>query len=186
MEHDSIHERGRALEEEYFRKKNAELIEKMRAAAAQQQARADISARTGVTDPAVLAQFEALGFTADTVSLLPLVPLLQVAWAEGGVSDAERALIEKAASGRGIEPGTVAGAQLKAWLDQRPSGELFQNAASLVAAMLDTPASGMSAADLVTAAESIAAASGGFLGIHKVSAEEKQVLADLSAALTKK
>jgi hypothetical protein len=52
--------------------------------------------------------------------------------------------------------------------------------------MLDTPASGMSADDLVKAAESIAAASGGFLGIHKVSAEEKQVLADLSAALTKK
>jgi hypothetical protein len=186
MEHDSIHERGRALEEEYFRKKNAELIEKMRAAAAQEQARADISARTGVTDPALLAQFESLGFTAETVALLPLVPLLQVAWAEGGVDQAERALIEKAARGRGIEPGSAADAQLKKWLDQRPSGELFQNAASLVAAMLETPASGLSAGDLVKAAESIAAASGGFLGIHKVSAEEKQVLADLSAALTKR
>ena len=52
----------------------------------------------------MLQELEALGFTPDTVSLLPLVPIVQVAWAEAGVSDDERKLIVQFARG-GISRG---------------------------------------------------------------------------------
>ena len=55
--------------------------------------RRQLGERTGLTDPALIAELEALGFTPDTVALLPLVPVVQVAWAEGGVSTKERALV---------------------------------------------------------------------------------------------
>ena len=105
---DSFAERGRSLEEEYFRRKDTELIEKMRRAATATEARAEMGKRTGLTDPALLQELETLGFTPDTVLLLPLVPVVQMAWAEGGVTPAERSLIVTLARSRGIQEGGAA------------------------------------------------------------------------------
>src|SRR5918994_253835 len=102
VDHDSIHDRGRALEEEYFRKKNRELVEKMRRDAADEEARRARGERRGPRTPKAIRGWQALGFTADTVALLPLVPVIRVAWAEGGVTDAERQAIRKLAHARGI------------------------------------------------------------------------------------
>ena len=182
---DMFAERGRSLEEEYFRRKDRELIEKMRQAAAADAERSEMGKRTGLTDPALLKELEALGFTADTVVLLPLVPVVQVAWAEGGVSDAERHLIVKLARARGISEDSAADRQLADWLDQRPAAQVFIHATRLIRAMLDAPGhSGLDADDLVKQAESIAAASGGMLGIiGRISAEEREILKTLAGQL---
>ena len=188
MDRDSIHDRGRALEEEYFRKKDRELVEKMRRAAEAEQARADLSAKTGLTDPALVTELQELGFTPETVALLPLVPLVQVAWAEGGVTEAERAQILKLARSRGIAEGSAADRQLAGWLDQRPADSVFTQATRLIRAMLDSSpaAAGMTADDLVRYCESIAEASGGFFGINRVGSDEKAILASLAQTLKKK
>ena len=60
-DHDSFAERGRALEEEYFRKKDRELIEKLRRASEVDQARGELSKETGLTDPAMLACTAGIG-----------------------------------------------------------------------------------------------------------------------------
>src|SRR5687768_9643607 len=180
-------ERERALEDEYFRRKDKELIEKMRKAAAADVARAEMGKRTGLADPELLQELEALGFTPETVILLPLVPIVQVAWAEGGVSAAERELIVKLARARGISEGSSADAQLKEWLDRRPSDRVFTDATRLIQAMLDAPGHpgiSVTADDLVKQAEAIASASGGMLGIiGRVSAEERELLKTLAARL---
>ena len=180
-------ERERALEDEYFRRKDKELIEKMRKAAAADVARAEMGKRTGLADPELLQELEALGFTPETVILLPLVPIVQVAWAEGGVSAAERELIVKLARARGITEGSAADAQLRQWLDRRPSDRVFLDATRLIRAMLDAPGHpgiGVTAGDLVKQAEAIASASGGMLGIiGRVSAEERQILKTLTERL---
>ena len=187
---DIFSERGRSLEEEYFRRKDRELIEKMRKAAAADHARSEMGKRTGLDDPQLLNELEALGFTPDTVILLPLVPIVQVAWAEGGVSDAERHLIVKLARARGIDEGTAADAQLMEWLNHRPSDRVFADATRLIRAMLDAPGHpgiSVTADDLVKQAESIASASGGMLGIiGRISAEERGLLTTLAAQLKKR
>ena len=68
-------ERGRSLEEEYFRARDRELIEKMRRAAAAEATRQQLRARSGLQDPELVKELESLGFTPDTVDLLPFVPL---------------------------------------------------------------------------------------------------------------
>ena len=129
-------DRGRSLEEDYFRKQDQELIERMRKAAAAVREREALEAKTGLHDPELLKDLQELGFTADTVSLLPLMPLLQVAWAEGGVSPQERRLIVDLARRRGITDGSPADAQLSEWLTRSPDTSVFRRAERLIAAVL--------------------------------------------------
>ena len=178
VDKDTFAERGRALEDEYFRKRDRELIEKMRKATG-------LSARTGLTDPAMVQELQELGFTPETVVLLPLVPLVQMAWAEGGVTASERRLVVKLARSRGITEGSAADGQLAGWLDTRPSDAVFGQATRLIAAMLDASpaAAGMTAEELVDYCEKIAEASGGFFGINRVGSDEKQILASIAEGL---
>ena len=190
-EKDRFAERGRSLEDDYFRKKDQELIEKMRSAAAAEkaraelgQARAEMGQRVGITDPALLQELDALGFTPETVVLLPLVPAVQMAWAEGGVSPAERALLVQLARSRGIDEGSAADRKLAEWMSTRPGQQVFANATRLIRAMLaSSGAHDLTADDLVKQSEAIAAASGGMLGMNRVSAEERQLLTALASEL---
>ena len=139
-----------------------------------------------IQDPELLRDLSELGFTGDTVSLLPLVPILQVAWADADVSPEERKLILGIARIRGIAEGSPADQQLAAWLTHRPAPSVFSGAGRLVAAMLadGSPAThDLSADDLVKYCESIAAASGGILGLAKVSATERAAIEQVQKAL---
>lgn len=185
-EDNPLADRGRALEEDYFRKKDRELIEKMRTADAAAKARKELGASTGLSDPALLDDLQQLGFAPDTVPLLPLIPLVRVAWAEGGVSAQERKMILDLARARGIAAGSTADRQLAEWLDRQPSESVFARAMRLISAVMSgqsTNASTLSADDLVRYCEEIAAASGGLLGIGKVSSEERKLLASIAAEL---
>ena len=179
-------ERGRSLEEDYFRKKDRELIEKMRTAAAAAQVRTDLARKTGLDDPELLQELQNLGFTPDTIGLLPLMPVIQIAWAEGGITQPERDLILRLARSRGIEAGSAADRELAEWLTHRPADAVFARAGRLIRAMLDSGAADagdLNADDLVKYCEEIASASGGILGIGRVSAEERALLASIAADL---
>jgi hypothetical protein len=176
----------RDQEEDYFRRQDRELIERMRKAAAADSARGPLEAQTGIHDPELLRDIAALGFTADTVGLLPLVPILQVAWAEGSVSAAERKLILDVARHRGITEGSAADKQLAEWLAHKPSADVFARADRLVAAMLAAhagPTHDLTADDLLKYCETIAHASGGILGLGKVSHAERAAIEEVHKAL---
>lgn len=183
---DGITDDVRKREEEYFRRQDKELIEKMRRASAAAQERLALETQTGIHDPEMLQQLQDLSFTPGTIALLPLIPVLQVAWAEGGISTAERTAIVALARARGISAGSEADHQLTAWLELRPSADTFRKATRLIAAMVDHPGEGfqdISADDLLKYCEQIAHASGGIFGIGSVSAEERAALQQISAQL---
>ncbi len=181
-------DRARAQEDDYFRRKDLELIEKLRKTAAAKATQDALGQATGVTDPSVLVELESLGFTPDTVDLLPLVPVLQVAWAEGGITPAERDQLLKLAEARGIGAGSAAYDRLTSWMTTRPAEAVFAGAGRLINALLSSGSQAvadLSADDLVKYCESIAAASGGVFGVFgRVSTEEKQLLASIAADLT--
>jgi hypothetical protein len=186
QDHDAFADRGRALEEDYFRKKDRELVEKMRQAAEAEAARESLGQQTGLTDPALIAELQALGFTPETVRLLPLVPVVQVAWAEGSVTAAERKQVVELARTRGIAEGTPADTQLAEWLAIRPSDDVFARATRLIRALLAAPSEeplAVTADDLVSYCERIAAASGGILGIGRISGQERALIESIAAEL---
>jgi hypothetical protein len=185
-ENEFLGDRGRALEDEYFHRRDRELVEKIRKAAAAEKTRQDMGTKTGVHDAEVIQALLDLGFTTDTVVLLPLVPIVQMAWAEGGVSAAERDLIVKLARSRGVDPGSAADRVLTEWLTTRPGDGVFTQAGRLINAVLASESGqpgGLTADDLVKHAEAIAAASGGILGIGRVSAEERALLTSIATSL---
>jgi hypothetical protein len=185
-EKDALRDRGRALEDDYFRKRDNELIEKIRRHAEMGAERRRFGQQAGVADEEILNDLQTLGFTSETVKLLHLVPLVQMAWADGGVSDGERDLIVQAARSRGIEPGSAADQQLAAWLADRPSGALFEKTLRAIGAILHAlPMAEREASqrDLLAYSTAIASASGGILGFRTVSEEERQLLARISKEL---
>lgn len=188
-DHDTFAERGRALEEDYFRKKDRDLVEKMRQAAAAEQARGEIGQQTGLTDPALLQELLDLGFAPDTVVLLPLVPVLEVAWAEGGITPAERDLLISLARSRGIEAGGAADRQLTLWMTSKPEPAVFQRAGRLIAAMLSSgtgqAGAALTADKLVEYCEQIAAVSGGIFGtsLRSITGEERALLTRIASDL---
>ena len=183
---DALSDRGRSLEEDYFRKKDQELVEKMRLAASRQRAQREMGDRTGLHDPEMLEELQALGFTPETVVLLPLMPVVQVAWAEGHVTAAERALVMKLARSRGIADGSAADRHLSNLLDTRPDTDVFTRAMRLIRAMLSghrQDQEPLNVDDLVAYCEAIAAASGGLLGLKRISGEERAVIETIAAQL---
>lgn len=185
---DAFAERGRSLEEEYFHRKERELIEKMRVRAAADDQRRRLGETAGLADEEVLHDLQDLGYTPETVMLLHLIPLIQTAWAEGGVSQKERDLIVRAARSRGITEGTPCDQQLNMWLSKRPSDEMFEKSLRAIRTILQAqPADARAASetDLLSLATAIAGASGGIVGFGAVSAEERQILAHISDELKK-
>ena len=164
-------------EEDYFQKKDRELIEKMRQRAKAQQQLRELGEQIGVTDPELSRELAELGFTPETVKLLPLIPVLEMAWAEGGVTAAERKMVVDVARARGIEEGSAADRQLAEWLDRRPEESVFRRAGRLINALF---ASGgrfdLTPDDLLKYCEAIADASGGLFGIRRVSSDERATL----------
>ena len=184
---DAFAERERALEDEYFQRRERELIEKMRRRAALEAERQQMAEVAGITDQEILQELQQLGYTRDTVVLLHLLPLVQVAWAEWGVSARERQLILDVAKLRGVEPGSTAYEQLIQWLETRPSEEFAEKTLRLISAMLQAlPPEKRETAkrDLVGYCTQVAAVSGGMLGfVNKISDDERAMLEHIAAEI---
>jgi hypothetical protein len=176
-------------EEEYFLRAEAELLEKVRARAAKEAERRAMGEHHGVEDPEILKAFEDAGYDRETVRILHLVPILQVAWVDGEVSDAERAEILKLAGTRGVAEGSPAHAKLLSWLESPPTPEFFERTMTILARLIEVLPDERETAlqgEIMTSALKVASASGGFLGLgKKVSAEEKALLAHFAESFEK-
>ena len=91
----------------------------------------------GIDDQDVLEALQDLGYTSETIPLLHLVPLVEVAWSEGGVADREREMIFKIAEARGIPPDGVAHEMLSHWLENKPSDKFFDNSLKAIRVIFD-------------------------------------------------
>lgn len=188
MSDDISNSRRRESEERHFQKIEQELVAKLRRKAEEAARLRSLSEQTGIVDEGLLSDLRELGYTDDTVKLLYLAPLVQVAWADGQLSERERDLILQAASSRGIDQDSSAGRQLTDWLTSRPSEELFAKTMRIIGALLDArPAAERETTerDLLSYASAIADASGGILGFGKVSAEERELIARITTELTR-
>jgi hypothetical protein len=170
----------RAHEEDYFQKRDRELIEKARKQADAQRQLRELGERVGVTDPEVSRELAELGFTPETVKLLPLIPVLEMAWAEGGVTPEERKMVVELARTRGVEEGSAADVQLAEWLDRRPEESVFRRAGRLIGALLSDGRFNITPDDIIKYSEAIADASGGLFGIRRVSSEERATLSRIA------
>ena len=133
---DIFKDRERGFEADYFRKQDEKLLEKMRERASLQEVAQALAEKLRVDDAELLRRVVDLGLTHETGAAILLAPLVQVAWAGGGVTDREREVVFEIAASRGVGPGSPAHAQLEAWLLQRPPDALFETAMEVMNAGL--------------------------------------------------
>jgi hypothetical protein len=190
MEKDAFKERERGQEEGYFRAQDARLIDKLREDARLEEIVLALAEHLRVNDPELLRRVIALGVTLETGPAFLLAPLIQVAWAEGNVTDRERDTVLRIAAARGVEPGTPAHAQLLKWLQERPPDALFDTAMEVIRgglALLPPAEREERLKRLVQASHEVAQASGGLakvLGLGSgVSGEEEAVLEAITTTL---
>jgi hypothetical protein len=190
MDRDMFKERERSFEEDYFRKHEAKLIEKLRERARLEEIAEELAVKLQVDNPDLLKRIMALGVTLDTASAFLLAPLVQVAWAGGAVTDRERQAVLRVATARGVEKDSPGYAQLETWLRERPVDAVFDAAIEAIKTGLSvlTPAEQAERTRrIVDACRQVAEASGGLgkvLGVGSgVSGEEESLLNAISTSL---
>jgi hypothetical protein len=183
---DSLRERGNSLEEEFFRKQNATLIERLRSTQAKDEARSKMAAVSGVQDPTLIDQLLEHGVTPATFAALALAPLAAVAWADRRLEDKEKHAVLQEAASSGLQPGSAGYDLLEGWLTEEPPTSLMTTWSAYAAAISETLGAEQRREfreSLVRRANSVANAAGGFAGRGKKSPEEQRVLDSIESAL---
>ena len=183
MKEKSIFADARALEDAFFTKENARLLEQLK----EKQKREALREVVQIKDETFLDRLIELGIGPETVLALTLVPLIAVAWADGTLDGRERDAIIKAAEQKGVSPETAGHQLLETWLSRRPERELFDSWKQYVRGIWETftdeERQRMRERTLDWAL-AVAEASGGFLGmISKVSPSERVVIEELEKVL---
>jgi len=179
----SIFADARTLEDAFFTKENARLLDQLK----EKQTREALREMVKVEDETFLDRLIELGIGPETVLALTLVPLIAVAWADGTLDGRERDAIIKAAEEKGVSPETAGHQLLETWLSRRPERELFDSWKQYVRGIWETftdeERQRMRERTLDWAL-AVAEASGGFLGvISKVSPSERVVIKELENVL---
>jgi hypothetical protein len=182
---DSLHERGKAMEDLFFKQTDEKLLKNMRHELAAKEMRDALHEASGISDKGVLDELIGAGITPDSLTSIAMVPLVVVAWADKVMERSEKAAILQAAEDAGIKTGTASYTTLESWLNKKPSSELLDAWKAYIVALkptLDGAAYTQLKHSIVGRAEKVATAAGGFLGIgNKVSEVERKALDDLAS-----
>lgn len=175
-----LDERRQALEEEFFSKHNADMLQSLRETRRREQAVEALRDATRIQDDTVLLRLVGLGFDAASLLAFALVPLVMVAWADGAIDGAEREKILRDLELLGAAPGSATFRLVEGWLARRPDPALFDAWEAYTRALV----AGVPPADrewlrsaLMVRAEEIARSTGGLMGmLFSISRTETSVL----------
>jgi len=177
----------RSREEDFFHKRERELIEKMRSQEQAEGGLRQLAGVTGIVDDALLRDLQGRGVDAQTAKLLDFAPLVLVAWSDGSITPQERKEILLVARVYGIDEGVPGYGQLAGWLEARPSDDFFQLMLRALRAAMDALSPEereMRVRELLSRSVDVAKVSGGFLGVgSKISAAERLTIREMAERL---
>ena len=180
---------GRLLEDEFFAKRDAVLIENLRKLERLERTQKVLSDVSGITNEAVLQHLIELDIGPDLLTTLALVPLVEVAWADGDIHPEERKAILAGSAKLGRGPASIDGALLEEWMKQKPPAKMLEAWSVYIRGLCEvlTPAERDEIKAIFLArARAVAEAAGGFLGLtSRISGKEEAMLNKLASAFGK-
>ena len=129
-------ELGRGRGDSWFQARDHRLIAAMKKAHDHDDEVAAMEATSHVHDKELLEALEGLGINHHTLPVLHLVPLAEVAWADGRLVQSEKEALLEAAAGAGLVPRTQAWEAFRDLLEAAPSPELAEAAHRYIWAVL--------------------------------------------------
>ncbi len=183
---DIFGDRRKALEDSFFRERDQLLLEKLRLELEAVEEHRNLAHVSGILDEKVLANLMKAGVRAETLMAVTLIPLVEVAWADGSVSEDEREAVLKAAAENGIKEGSAAHLLLNQWLKERPDVRVIAAWKEYVGALAKAmPADAMKVLRdrLIGRMRTVAEATWSFMGLgRKISKVEQSAIEEFERA----
>ena len=176
---------AKALEDSFFAKENARILQELREAAALEEKKEGFRKYLNIENEEILDALIELEVEPETLIAFMLVPLVEVAWADGEIQPKERDAIIKAAMERGVEEGSPTCDLLRNWLATPPGPALLEAWRGYIEELMGSLGERGRAhlkSSSIGRARAVAEAAGGFLGIGTISAAEKKKLEELEWA----
>ena len=186
MADESLQDRKLTLEDTFYRKDTENYRVQLELRQEEEDALEDLATASGISDEAVLRRLAGLGIRADTLAALTLIPLIEVAWADGKMDAKEREAILSGAESTGISKESPSHSLLRIWIEDPPVPDLVDAWSEFISALcreFNEEQRGRLQRNILSRARTVAEAAGGFLGLgSKVSKEESAVLESLARA----
>ncbi|MGB9004569.1 MAG: hypothetical protein WCB96_02470 [Candidatus Aminicenantales bacterium] len=122
-----LHTRGRVLEDLFFFKQDIVLTEKKRQLQKMQLNLKTLSGISGITNEVILRKLTELNIQVEVLATLSIIPLVEVAWADGIIDDKEREAILQEAESFGIFEGQANRSLFEHWLRNQPPKEMIES-----------------------------------------------------------
>lgn len=174
--------KAKALEDSFFAKENERILVELRAVKAREEKRKEFREYLNIDNEEIIDALVELEVEPETLIAFSLVPLVEVAWADGEIQAKERDAIIKAAIERGVEDGSPTCDLLRNWLQTKPDSrllEVWKGYIEVLMGSLGKRARGHLKSGTMGRARAIAEAAGGFLGVASISAAEKKMIEEL-------
>lgn len=174
--------KARALEDSFFARENERVLQELRAVKARAEKKKEFREYLNIDNEEIIDALVELEVEPETLVAFSLVPLVEVAWADGEIQPKERDAIIKAAIERGVEDGSPTCTLLRNWLKTKPDAkllEVWKGYIDELKASLGERSKGHLKTGTMGRARAIAEAAGGFLGVASISAAEKKMLEEL-------
>ncbi|MCX6566964.1 MAG: hypothetical protein NTW38_11185 [Candidatus Aminicenantes bacterium] len=119
--------RGKVLEDLFFFKQDLVLAGEKRQIRKTEYNLKTLSEISGITDEAILRKLTELKIQVEVLATLSIIPLVEVAWANGKIDDKEREAILKAAESFGVFKGHVNRSLFEHWLQNHPPKGMIES-----------------------------------------------------------
>jgi uncharacterized tellurite resistance protein B-like protein len=179
---------SKRLEDEFFSQKDKKLVEKLQQLREMKETKESLSSISGIRNDAILQKLVELNVRPEELTALCLVPLVEVAWADGVVDDHERKAILSAAQKMGMKKGSLEFDLLKQWMTRKPDTDVLAawvHYTRGLSEQLSEEERQLLKSEIMEHARSIADASGGILGLgigNRISKGEEEVLKKVETA----
>jgi hypothetical protein len=187
-ENEILGDRRRALEDQFFAEQDKKLLDKMRKELRDLEEKKKLTHVSGIVEEKVLGDLMSVGVRAETLAAVRLIPMIETAWSDGSITAEERREILKLAHENGMQVGTAAHDLLEKWLERRPLGQVFASWKEYVIELgkvMPQESFAQLRDQALERCRAVAGASGGFMGLGKISNAEQAKLDEIARVLGK-
>ena len=177
--------RAKTLEDAFFLKQDQVLMEQYHLMEKMKETKEALYKISGITNQDVLQKLVDLNIPPDLAASLALVPLVEVAWADGQMDQKEKEAMLKA-EGTILAKDSPDMAVLKCWMEYKPGPHLMEAWIHYIKGLCEQMTDAERKAlreEVIGHARQVAQAAGGFLGLgQKISNAEQAILERFEAA----
>ncbi len=185
MDSDVLRAQGRRLEDAFFLENDRKLIEQLHKMQKMKENMTSLEMVSGIKNEAILKKLVELDIRPEMVAAITLVPIIEVAWADGKLDEKEKKAILKISAEHFGADHKIPEVLITEWLVQKPSAQMLDAWVHCLQGLVERMTPEETATlkkTLLSQAREVAEASGGFLGMNKISAEEEKMLKGLEKA----